>query len=424
MTDADMDGYLDEYDRRAQERRARRQKRRRRRPSRRGERSVAVAWLDRRWLTAVAVGLALLTVVAMALLWPTGAIPRVKTSLAPSRSARVTGLREVSCSRGSDAQCRQAIVSVGNARASVDLGLASTAPKLSVGESVRVSRERVPGIAQGQAGATAWQFVDVDRRGSLLWLAGLSALLAVVVLRWRGLFAALGVVISLLIVTTFLIPAILAGEPALVVALVASLAVMFVTLVLTSGLGPQTLAAALGIGSTLLLTAGIAQLATGAAHLNGRTDELSNYLGTVGHGISLQGIVLAGMVIGALGVLADTAVTQASAVMSLRHANPELGPRQLYRASLRIGRDHLSATIHTLVLAYVGAALPLLLITRYSSTGLIDAVNTQDIAEPIVAALVGCLALICAVPLTTGLAAVLVSHVPASDLAHEHAHQH
>ena len=76
------------------------------------------------------------------------------------------------------------------------------------------------------------------------------------------------------------------------------------------------------------------------------------------------------------------------------------------------------------MLAYVGAALPLLLITRYSATGFIDAINTQDIAEPIVAALVGCLALICAVPVTTGLAAVLVARVPATELAHEHAHHH
>jgi uncharacterized membrane protein len=98
-------------------------------------------------------------------------------------------------------------------------------------------------------------------------------------------------------------------EPALPVSLVTGPAVMFVTLVLTSGFGPQTLAAALGIGSTLLLTAVTALLAAGAAHLNGRTDDVSSYLGTIGPGISLPGIVRAGMVIGALGVLADTTVT-------------------------------------------------------------------------------------------------------------------
>jgi YibE/F-like protein len=108
---------------------------------------------------------------------------------------------------------------------------------------------------------------------------------------------------------SFLIPALLAGEPALLVSLVTALAVMFVPLVLTSGFGPQRLAAALGIGSTLLLTAVIALVAVGAAQLDGRTDDLLSYLGSIGPGISLRGIVLAGMVIGALGVLADTAVT-------------------------------------------------------------------------------------------------------------------
>ena len=326
MSDLDLDDYFDEYERRALERRARRQNRRPRRGDRRLEPRGTVAWLDRRVLTAAAGALAVATVVAMVVLWPSGAIPRLKTSLAPSRGGQVTALREVRCSSDSPALCRQVIVSVAHGQATVDLGPVATAPKLSVGESVRVSHQRVPGVAAGQPGAAAWQFVDVDRHNSLVWLAGLSVLLAVVVLRWRGLLAALGVVISLLIVTAFLIPAILAGEPALAVALVASLAVMFVTLVLTSGFGPQTLAAALGIGSTLLLTALIAQLATGVAHLNGRTDELSSYLGAVGHGISLQGIVLAGMVIGALGALADTAVTQASAVTSPAPRQSRPGP--------------------------------------------------------------------------------------------------
>jgi uncharacterized membrane protein len=128
------------------------------------------------------------------------------------------------------------------------------------------------------------------------------------------------------------------------------------------------------------------------------------------------------MAIGALGVLADTAVTQASAVMALRHANPGLTPRELYHGAFRVGRDHLSATIHTLVLAYVGASLPLLLITRSTGVSLTDALSTQDIAEPVVATLVGCLGLICAVPLTTGLAALLVARVPADALDGAHAH--
>ena len=142
-------------------------------------------------------------------------------------------------------------------------------------------------------------------------------------------------------------------------------------------------------------------------------------------GVSLTGVVLAGMVVGALGVLADTAVTQASAVMALRRANPALDARALYRAASAVGRDHLSATIHTLVLAYVGASLPLLLLLRSSGSSATDALAGQDLAEPIAATLVGCAALVAAVPVTTALAALLTARVPPAALGDAHAgHAH
>jgi uncharacterized membrane protein len=109
--------------------------------------------------------------------------------------------------------------------------------------------------------------------------------------------------------------------------------------------------------------------------------------------------------------------------MAIRRANPALGPAQLYRGAFAVGRDHLSATVHTLVLAYVGASLPLLLIIQGTGVGVGDAFNFQDISEPIVATLVGSIGLIAAVPLTTGLTAQLASHLPADALP-EHAHQH
>jgi YibE/F-like protein len=115
--------------------------------------------------------------------------------------------------------------------------------------------------------------------------------------------------------------------------------------------------------------------------------------------------VLAGMVVGALGVLTDIAVSQASAVTALHRADPSLAPRALYRAAFAIGRDHLAATIHTLVLAYVGAALPLILVLRDAHVGVTDAINGQIVAEPVIATLVGATALIAAVPITTALAA-------------------
>jgi uncharacterized membrane protein len=292
------------------------------------------------------------------------------------------------------------------------------------GDQIRVSKIKIPAGTPGLGNVEPYAFAGVDRHNSVIWLAIALAALALVALRWRGLLAVLGVGLSLLLLTTFVVPALLAGRPAILVALVGSLAVMFVTLVLTNGVGAQTLAPALGISATLLLTSALAVLASNLARLDGKFSELSGTLSAENPGLSLQGVVIAGMVIGALGVLADTAVTQASAVMALRRANPILHARELYRGALTVGRDHLSATIHTLVLAYAGASLPLLLVLNASRSTITDSLNFQDTAEPIVATVIGCAGLIAAVPFTTALAALLISRVPAEALPHGHSHAH
>jgi uncharacterized membrane protein len=421
----DPDEYFAEHDRRARERRERRSRGKHNRlaHSRRSRQADSLTGTPggRALIGAVAI-LAILTLTGLALLWPGAASHPTSRGFTNTVRASVKKSYITPCPSDVSVRCRELSIMVKGKSATVDLGPVATTPSLGAGTPILVS----PVAAQSGSTPSAqqWEFVNIDRTGSLLWLAVGLLLLSLVVIRVRGLLAAIGVDLSLLLLVKFLVPAILAGEPALLVALVCALAVMFITLVLTSGFGPQTLAAALGIGSTLLLTSLLALLAIHVAHLDGRTDELSTYLATVNPHISLQGIVLAGMVIGALGVLADTAVTQASAVMALRRTDPDLGSRALYKAAFHVGRDHLSATIHTLVLAYAGAALPLLLITHYSGVGLTDALSTQDIAQPVVATLVGCIGLVCAVPVTTGLAAVLVARVPPHALKGVHAHAH
>jgi uncharacterized membrane protein len=167
----------------------------------------------------------------------------------------------------------------------------------------------------------------------------------------------------------------------------------------------------------------VVTIAVHAARLDGRGNDFSIALTQLNGSISLQGIVIAGLVFGTLGVLADMAVTQASAVMALRHANPGRHVRQLYHGALGIGRDHLVATTHTLVLVYVGATLPLLLVVHAAGVPATDALNLQDLADPIVATLVGAIALLVSVPLTTALAALLAAPLPAEALpADGHAH--
>jgi uncharacterized membrane protein len=384
-----------------------------------------------RVLLGAAALLLVATVVGLVTLWP-GARPSHGPSQAlggATLPATVVRTIDRRCPGPVDQRCRAIDVRL---RAGADrgrttritLGPVGSVATLGRGDTVRVQPTGAPA---GTEGAERYAFADVDRHRALLWLTLAFAALVVVLARWRGLLALVGFALSLLLVTRFLVPAILAGSPPLLVALVGSLAVMFVTLGLTYGVAPASLAAALGIGATLGLAAVLAHTWVAVAHLDGRGSEISVLLREQNAGLSLQGVVLAGMVVGALGVLADTGVTQASAVMALRRANPQLRARAVYREAFAVGRDHLTATIHTLVLAYVGASLPLMLILSSANVPVGDALNVQDVAEPIVATLVGSIALLASVPLTTGLAALLVARVPPAALAgggHEHGHHH
>lgn len=420
MADDPLD--LDGFDQPARARRRTQQAaRERQRPA--GEARHLAGSAAGRLLIGAVIAIAVATMIGLVALWPQGSARQSSArASAPTTSARVDRIVDFRCPGPALQRCRRLIVSVDGTTATLTLGPVTAASAVHPGDPIRVLKTVLPAGTEGLDKVEPYAFVGVDRHRSVVLLAIALAALALVALRWRGLLAVIGVGLSLVLLTTFVVPALLAGKPAILVALVGSLAVMFVTLVLTNGVGAQTLAAALGISATLLLTSVLAVLASNFASLDGKVSELSSALSAQTPELSLQGVVIAGMVIGALGVLADTAVTQASAVMALRRANPLLHARELYRSALTVGRDHLSATIHTLVLAYAGASLPLLLVLNATHSTLTDALNFQDTAEPIVATVIGCAGLIAAVPFTTGLSALLISRLPATSLPHVHTH--
>ena len=181
----------------------------------------------------------------------------------------------------------------------------------------------------------------------------------------------------------------------------------------------------MGTALSLLLAVGLADAFTHLAHLAGTSSEEALYLSSATR-ISLQGLLLAGMVIGALGVLVDLTVSQASTVIALRQANPALGFRGLFRGALSVGHDHIAATVNTLVFAYAGASLPVLLIFSIGGTTFTDAINSEAVAEEVVATLVGSIGLIASMPITTALAALLALRLGGRALAAEadHAHAH
>jgi len=165
----------------------------------------------------------------------------------------------------------------------------------------------------------------------------------------------------------------------------------------------------LGTMVSLALIGVLGALWAAFAKLTGIDDDASTLIATLGHPIDTRGLLLAGVVIGALGVLDDVTVTQTSAVWELRAANPSLSRRELYTSALRIGRDHVASAVNTLVMAYAGAALPLLLYSSVSGVGIGNIVTSQVIAQEIVRTLVGSIGIVAAVPVTTALAAAVAA---------------
>nr|WP_246300158.1 YibE/F family protein [Actinopolyspora biskrensis] len=263
--------------------------------------------------------------------------------------------------------------------------------------------------------STSYQIVDYQRGHWMLLLFGLFAGAVVVLGRWKGVASLLALGVAFAVIAGFVLPAVLAGRSPLQVAVVGAGLIMFFVLYFTHGFSARTSTAVLGTLSSLTLIGLLSSVFAALTQLTGLDDSTSSLVGALGHGIDARGLLLAGIVIGALGVLDDVTVTQTSAVWELHRANPALRWRQLYSAALRIGRDHVASSVNTLVLAYAGTALPLLLTYSLSGRSFVDIVTTQDVAQEVVRTLVGSLGLIAAVPLTTAIAALIVMREKRSD---------
>jgi uncharacterized membrane protein len=279
----------------------------------------------------------------------------------------------------------------------------SNAVYLQPGDEVLVS------IGKRPDGVLTVYFADFVRINSLLWLTAIFAGIILLISRWKGLRSLISMAFSLMVIIGFIIPHILAGEDPLRVSIIGSIILLSVTLYLTYGWNLKTHAAVVSMVIVLLITGILAGLAVFFTRLTGSGDENSLFLmQMLNTPINLRGLLLGGMIIGALGVLDDLVTTQASAVFELHHANPSFEFRELFRSAMRIGQDHVAATVNTLVLAYAGASLPMLLMFSLGRGDYGYLVNFEFVAEEIVRTLVGSLGLVTAVPLTTAIAILFV----------------
>ena len=386
-----------------------------------GPRAMLEAWRSDRALQAVLVfvGLAILAAaVGMALLWPTGAGRDAARQRADDigivyerLAATVVEVSDRACSYSApdDPQaCRSIIVRVDEGP---DAGAQVALPEFSLEydrTAIRISpADKV--VLGYEASNDYYFFVDRDRRTPLLWLAILFAAVVLALGRWRGGLALAGMAATLVVLIAFAAPSVLDGNDPVLVAVVAAAVIAFVSLYLTHGLNVHTTVALAGTLASLGLTLGLSWIFFGLADFTGLATEEGLTLPLIAADIDLASLLLGGAIIGALGALDDVTVTQVATVAELRYRSPDLSVRQLIASGIRVGREHIAATVNTLLLAYVGAGLPLLLLFAVSDQSLAMAANSELIAVEIVRTLCGSMGLVAAVPVTTVLAAVVAA---------------
>ncbi len=358
-------------------------------------------------MLALLVPCAVVTLVGMWVLWPAPSVPSIESG----ERVTATVIRVVPCPDLPADQCLRAEVQVTSGPD--EGGVFVVGAPVGVGAPEVVAGDRV--VLQGNLDAPEDErYVVADfQRGAVLWaLAAVLALAVVVLARWRGLAALVGLGASMLVLVLFVLPAVLAGQNPLAVAVVGSSAIAFLTMLLAHGPSLRTGVALLGVLASLLLTAGLGALVIEVGQFTGLAEESSAFLPAFGADVDPRGLLLAGLVIGALGVLDDVTITQTAAVAEIGAADPTQSRRTLFRAGMRIGSDHVAATVNTLVLAYAGAALPLLLLFLLSGSAWSQLLTSELVAQEVVRTLVGAIGIVAAVPLTTALAASLVAGRP------------
>ncbi|MEU1436006.1 YibE/F family protein [Streptomyces sp. NPDC005775] len=387
----------------------------------------------RKVIAAVLIPFAAAVVVGLVVLWPGGAPAHERTGVGFDRQTqqgKVVNIDKVDCK---DVNASQLPVSGENAPPTGDQAEGDDGAALCKKATVEITSGKDDGrkfvevvqpdaprqLRDGQGVVVAYapdaphdlqySVTDVNRKFPLMLLAGIFALVVVAVGRMRGVMALVALALSFAVLTLFILPAILQGSNPLVVAVVGASAIMLIALYICHGLTARTSVAVIGTLISLLLIGLLGSLFIGWASLSGNTDDNTGLIHGLYPHIDMSGLLLAGVIIGSLGVLDDVTVTQTSAVWELHQADPTMSAKKLYRAGIRIGRDHIASVVNTLVLAYAGAALPLLLLFSVAQSGVGTVANSELVAEEIVRTLIGSIGLVASVPVTTALAALVVS---------------
>lgn len=293
-----------------------------------------------------------------------------------------------------------------------------------VGDKVQLSTSTAPD------GATVTTIADFIRTDALINLSVLFVLMVVVVSRWRGVLALLAMVLSFVVIFTLTLPLIMQGWHPVVVSAITAALIIPVSFYFSHGFNRKTHLAIVGTVVSLILTSFLAWLFIAQAKLTGFASEEAGFLNVEKQGmINIRNLILAGVIVGSLGILDDVTVSQASVVEQLKQSNPKFGFGELFSRAMKVGQDHISSMVNTLVLVYAGASLPLLLLFINNPRPVSEILNYEIVAEEIIKTLVGSIGLTFAAPVTTALAALAYSiwhatasaqQSPVKEIGHSH----
>jgi uncharacterized membrane protein len=373
-----------------------------------------------RILIVVLIPLAIWTVVGLITFWPGDISRHVNADVAgysvPGVSyptARITGIKQISCEGlsgstpgATSARCAEVTARLlqgddKDQAVTVPITAAIYSSGVKVGQLIKLVR--IPPAADQ---AAQYQFSDFERRTPLLVMGLLFAAVVIVVARWRGLAALIGLGFAGFIMVTFMFPALIAGTNPIMVGLIGSAAIMFVALYAAHGFSARTTTALVGTLFGLILIALLGYGATRWAHLTGVAAEDDYVLAAAAPDLRLTSVVICGIIVAGLGVLNDVTITQASAVWEL--ADQGASQQRLFSRAMRIGRDHIASTVYTIAFATAGTSLAVLLLIKINNRPLLDVLMTERFAAEVLGILVGSIGLVLAVPLTTAVGVAVV----------------
>src|SRR4051794_31494573 len=369
----------------------------------------------------VPVGLA--TVLGLVVLWPdteqSAAQQAAEQFFPPGQTypeATVVSLETYDCSPdpGTPRECGTAVMNVSEGVSAgdfvqVDLAAEVVSAGVQVGDQLVLSRD--PGTDGGQP---SYAFQDFARGTPIVVLALAFALIVGAVARLRGLLALLGLGFAFAVLLQFMLPALLDGGSPVWVSLTGASAIMFVVLYLAHGFSARTTTALVGTLFGLALSAVLGAVAVAVTQLTGFNNEESVQLLQFDPTLDFSGLVLAATVVAGLGILNDVTITQASAVWQLHEAAPGMAWQDLFRRGMAIGRDHIASTVYTIVFAYAGAALPLLLLFEIYQRPFWTVLTGEEVGSELIRTLVGGIALVLAVPVTTLVGALVATAASAA----------